>query len=105
MKVGDIILVSDMTTNKKIWAKRELVGWTSRGMFVCMENSGYLHTYSYGKPLKEELVYYYRWKMLRQGSIIISNYMDDKKSKDEGFNTHYDWTKIESSKTTYEELV
>jgi len=49
------------------------------------------------KKAAPEPVYYYRWKMLSEECIHISTYTSEQLAGD--------WIRIESSKTTFEELI
>ena len=48
------------------------------------------------KEIVSEPVYYYRWKKIRGNSVMMSSYTSEP--------IYGSWTRIESSKTTFEEI-
>ena len=57
------------------------------------------------KKVKPEPVYYYRWKRLaRVDHVQISDFITDIEAEESGYLKD-NWVRIESSKTTFEELV
>ena len=107
MKVGSMIEVSNSCDDND-WHEREFIGILVGGDYVCKTIDSYtLYTWMYGREIKESTVYYYRWKRKdSMGYIHITGYMTEEYAGKRGYTIEgHEWTKIESSKTTYEGLV
>lgn len=103
-KQGEMIEVK--FSNSEDWKKREFIMMTESGSFLCWTpNKDRGRVFDFARKIQTEPTYYYRYKKLINKTIHISeNYIPDdsnivKKYIKDG------WKKIQSTRTTYEELV
>ena len=104
MQVGDTI---EGSSGDCVWKEREYVGRDKLCNYICKGiDNNILYTWYAGREIKEPTVYYYRWKKIDiQGRVDMTTYMTDKYASMRGYTECNEWVKIESSKTTYEEIV
>ena len=103
-KQGELIEVKiDDSSN---WRTREFIAMTDDRKYLCWTpDQTQAYPYEFVRKIQTEPTYYYRYKKLINKTIHISeNYIPDdsnivKKYIKDG------WKKIQSTRTTYEELV
>ena len=87
------------------WRKREFISMTSDNNYLCWRpDKNQALTYSEVRPIKPAPTYYYKYKKLVDNTLRVSdNYIPDDAPIAEKY-VEDGWEKIQSTRTTYEEL-
>ena len=103
-KQGELIEVK--FSNSEDWKKREFIMMTESGSFLCWTpNKDRGRVFDFARKIQIEPIYYYRYKKLINNTIRVSdNYIPDDAPIAEKY-VEDGWERIESTRTTYEELV